>query len=364
MNNPFRKIIQQYFYFSKNDRNAILIICILILLSFIAIIIVNNIRSKSKYNYSEYEKLFETWETDKLESEINGKFLFDFNPNEITKEKLDSLLIPEQVKQNILKYRKAGGKFSSAAQLRKIYGMNDSIFDVVEKYIKIQKPEVVIYEKSDPVKIPVTGFFDPNNTDYQTLLSFGFSKYQASNLIKYIDNGGVLYAKKDLMKIYGIDSSFFKSIEKHIQIKSIEKSLSVNPEPDFTVELNNADSTDLIKLNGIGAVFANRILKYRNLLGGFYSKHQLLEVYNFPVEIFPRIEGQIMVDTLLIKKIRINFAEYRELLRHPYLNKKQVEAILEYRENNGTFKNAQQFQSVPLIDSLTFTHVRPYITYR
>jgi len=96
------------------------------------------------------------------------------------------------------------------------------------------------------------------------------------------------------LKIYGIDSSFFKSIENYIHIEILEE---VTPLVIKTVvanvELNSADSTELVQLTGIGSVFANRILKYRELLGGFYSTAQLLEVYNFHVETFKKIENNI-----------------------------------------------------------------------
>ena len=50
------------------------------------------------------------------------------------------------------------------------------------------------------------------------------------------------------------------------------------------VELNMADTTTLKKVPGIGPVFANRIVKYRNLLGGFYAVSQLREVYGIDEE--------------------------------------------------------------------------------
>ena len=67
--------------------------------------------------------------------------LFNFDPNTISELGLDSLNLPDFVKGNIINYRKANGRFKEVADLRKIYGMNDSIFNVVEKYIIISMPE-------------------------------------------------------------------------------------------------------------------------------------------------------------------------------------------------------------------------------
>jgi DNA uptake protein ComE-like DNA-binding protein len=52
------------------------------------------------------------------------------------------------------------------------------------------------------------------------------------------------------------------------------------------------------------------------------------------------------------------------LLRHPYLEKEQVSAIVKYRDKNGSFQNLLQLKSAGLIDSETFLKVRPYMTCR
>jgi DNA uptake protein ComE-like DNA-binding protein len=360
-----RQWLKSYNEFSKSDRNAILILGILILLSIIANIIVQHIEPKSKYNYLEYEQLLSELEAQKANIKKSEKSLFVFDPNTIIPEKLDSLDIPEYIKRNMLNYRKAGGRYLSALQVRKIYGMNDSIFAAIENYIIISAETDSETKEEKNEEQAMTGFFDPNSSDFNQLKQFGFSRFQANNLIEFRKKAGVFKTRSDLLKIYGIDSTFFKTIENHIQIENVNETQIVKIKPAlFLVELNSADSTQLVKLNGIGSVFANRIIKYRDLLGGFYSTSQLLEVYNFSEETFRNIENNITADTLLIRKIRINFAEYPELLRHPYFNKKQVEAVLNYRNKNGSFQDIIQLKSSGLVDSETFLRIGPYLTCR
>ncbi len=365
MSKKIRYFWENYNNFSKSDRNAILILGVLILLSVIANIIVNNIQPKSKFNTAEYERLLRNLNLQNNNSGSGSKTLFVFDPNTIIPEMLDSLDLPENIKRNILNYRKAGGRFNNPSQLRKIYGINDSIFAAIEEY-------VVISEKLDSVDSnqivkpkSINGVFDPNIADFNQLIDFGFNSFQANNLINFRSKAGVFRSKNDLLKIYGIDSVFFKSIENYIQIEVLDELKPINVNSVLVhVELNSADSTKLVQLTGIGSVFANRILKYRDLLGGFYSTSQLLEVYNFPVETFQKIEKNISADTITIKKIRLNFAEYPELIRHPYFNKKQVEAIIKFRNKNGSFQNINQLNSNGLIDSETFLKLRPYLTCR
>jgi len=364
MSGKFQQFWKGYNDYSKGDRNAIIILCVLILLSVTATVIVQNLEPKSKYSYQDYEKWLSDLEVQKS-SNKSVKILFTFDPNTIIPEMLDSLDLPENVKRNILNYRKAGGRFFTSSQLRKIYGMNDSIFAAIEKY-------VVIAEKTDSassnkinLEKPITGVFDPNSADYNQLIEFGFNKFQANNVINFRKKAGIFKNKIDLLKIYGIDSTFYRTIENYIQIENVEESINVSRKPvEIDIELNSADSAKLVQLNGIGSVYAKRILKYRELLGGFYSTSQLLEVYNFPEETYRKIEDNISVDTVLIRKIRLNFAEYPDLLRHPYFNKKQVEAVLNYRNKNGSFQDIVQLKSTGIIDSETFSKVRPYLTCR
>jgi len=364
MNKIFRQFWKGYNNFSKGDRSAIIFLGIFILLLFVGIIIVNNIQPKSKYNYAQYEQLLKDLESPKTNQRQSKKVLFVFDPNTITQERIDTLDLPEFVKQNILNYRKAGGRFSSPAEVKKIYGMNDSIFKVIESFINIADKIDLQADKKNEV-IRINGNIDPNNADFSQLVEFGFNRFQANNIIEYRKRDGFFKTKTDLLKIYGIDSAFFKVIENYIQIEVAKKSPIAHFNPVvLQVELNSADSTELMKINGIGSVYARRILKYRELLGGFYSTTQLLEVYNFPEETFKNIESSISTDTLLLKKIRVNFAEYADLLRHPYLNKKQVEAVLNYRGKNGSFQNILQLKTNGLIDSETFSRIRPYLTCR
>jgi DNA uptake protein ComE-like DNA-binding protein len=338
--------------------------CVLILLSVTATFIVQNIQPKSKYNYKDYEQLLGELDF-KKSSNKSGKALFAFDPNTILPEMLDSLDLPENIKRNILNYRKAGGRFFTTSQVGKIYGMNDSIFAAIENYIVIAEKTDSANSNKINLEKPFTGVFDPNSADYNQLIEFGFNRFQANNVINFRTKAGIFKNKIDLLKIYGIDSTFYNTIENYIQIEIAEESMIVSSKPVVMyIELNSADSTKLVQLNGIGSVYANRILKYRELLGGFYSTSQLLEVYNFPEEIYRKIEENISVDTVFIKKIRLNFAEYPDLLKHPYFNKKQVEAILNYRNKNGSFQDIFQLKSTGIIDSETFSKVRPYLTCR
>ncbi len=362
MQNSWKKISRKFLSYQRSDRNAIIILGALILLSILINILLVNRSPESNADFSEIKRLIEEWENTGQESK-ETQILFSFDPNHISKQKLDSLSIPDRVKRNMLSYREAGGKYKTAADLRNIYGMNDSVFALLKSFIRI-KTEKVIINPPGTNHHNKPAYFNPNQASGDELKLYGFTTFQANNLLAYRKKGGRFRQAADLLKIYGIDSAFYKSIEDHIKIEMTAEKVASVSAVEIRIELNTADSAKLVKLRGVGPVYAKRIINYRNLLGGFYSKDQLKEVYDFPEETFLGIQDHIYVDTLKLLKLRINFLEFPELLKHPYLDINDVKLIVNTRESSGAFKNISEVKMIKGFDSETFSKISPYITCR
>ena len=130
------------------------------------------------------------------------------------------------------------------------------------------------------------------------------------------------------------------------------------------VELNSADTFELKGLPSIGPWLARKILEYREKLGGFYSKDQLLEVYRLSPGKLDTIAPFLVIDTSLVRRIDINFAELEDLLKHPYLSRSQAKGLLAYRQKHGPFGSVSDIKKCLLIDEKTFEKVRDYIEVR
>jgi DNA uptake protein ComE-like DNA-binding protein len=129
------------------------------------------------------------------------------------------------------------------------------------------------------------------------------------------------------------------------------------------LEINSSDSASLVRLPGIGPVLSKRILKYRNLIGGFVSVDQLKEVYGLKEETFNMISPRLYADSLLIRKIKINKADYRELIRHPYFQLNEVSGILKYRELQGKITRIEDLIENNLISPETSKKIRAYLDF-
>ena len=134
-------------------------------------------------------------------------------------------------------------------------------------------------------------------------------------------------------------------------------------EPVQVIELNTCDSASLEALPGIGPVLSARIIKYRNLLGGYASVEQLREVYGLSEETFDLVKKRVSADAGLVKKININSADYKQLIGLRYLEKGDIQAILKYRELMGRIESIEELVKNNIITAEKAEKVKWYVEY-
>ena len=161
--------------------------------------------------------------------------------------------------------------------------------------------------------------FDPNNASTEDLHSLGFSASLVQRIEKYRDAGGKFKIKSDLKKIYGFPDETYDKFYDCIQLPdSVVVKQKVPLKEDLYVkktDINKATAPELQNVKGIGPVLSGRIVKYRELLGGFVSVDQLKEVYGMPIETLDKIRSQLFVaQDFIPKQISLSNNPY-----HPYL---------------------------------------------
>jgi len=225
--------------------------------------------------------------------------------------------------------------------------------------------------------------FDPNTATVAQLEELGLPKFIAERIDKYRSKGGKFRKKEDLAKIYGLYPETYERLESYITLPSAEQESEHTPQAEIIAQsvatekpvaatpkkaetlakfdLNTADTTQLKLIRGIGSGYAKRIVKFRDILGGFANADQVRETYGLPAE---------TADELLkygyvgggIKKLKINQIAISDL-RHPYLNFAQARAIIAYREQHGNYKSIDDLKQIKIIDEATIQKLEPYIEF-
>ena len=131
----------------------------------------------------------------------------------------------------------------------------------------------------------------------------------------------------------------------------------------MTIDINSCDSTELLPLPGIGPVLSGRIIRFRNLLGGYASTEQLKDVYGLSAETFNLIKDRVIADTTLIDKININTADFRRFSRLPYFERKEINDLLRYRNANGQIDNIAELTENNILSDEKAAKVKPYLNF-
>lgn len=277
----------------------------------------------------------------------------------------DKFIKPEKI--DFSKFEKEIEIFNASVKLTndslKNKNKNKHTYQVAES----KKPEI----PDSTINTPLEYFnFNPNNLTDNDWQRLGLTGKQVQTIKNYEIKGGKFRHKEDVKKMYCIPEKQYLSLEPYIQIPTekrippdyeIARSAIKNSKFAITiVELNSADSAQLTKIKGIGSFYAKTIINYRNLLGGFVARAQLMEMWKFDFDKFEEVEKYIIVDASKIKKININTFTAVEL-KHPYINWNTANAIFNYRSNHGKYKTLEEIKKTDLVDDETYRKIVPYL---
>lgn len=132
---------------------------------------------------------------------------------------------------------------------------------------------------------------------------------------------------------------------------------------DKKININAATADEWQKIKGIGPVLSERIIGYKNILGGFSSVDQLKEVYGLKPEILEVLEEITEVDDS-IKLLNINTDSLKYLYSHPYIDYKLAKSIINYRKVHGDYDQPDQLLDLKLMSDSLYQKLYPYISVK
>ena len=226
--------------------------------------------------------------------------------------------------------------------------------------------------------------FDPNHTDSVKLLKLGLSNWQVANMMKYRRKGGKWRSVDDFQRLYGLSKTDFKKLKPYIRIAEKDKrgrfvpfeyyyneyAANKSEKPRYekieklkegvTLDLEHADTTILKQIPGIGSYYASKIVKYRERLGGFISTNQLYDIEGLPSNVS---RWFTLSSQPSVKKIRINHATFKELVRHPYINYEQTKDIVNHVRQYGPLHSFKELRLYKEFSEKDFQRLEPYIQF-
>lgn len=227
-------------------------------------------------------------------------------------------------------------------------------FKAMDLHALLEQANATDSKNDSPPIVPQE--FDPNKLDQNGWVSLGFSEKQAASIIKYREKTGNFNNPEDLLKLYAIDTTRYNELKPFVRIEK-----AIVRKKKTILNINSCDSIQLIALPGIGSYRAHKILKFRNLLGGFNTKKQVLETYGIDSSVFIQIQKYIRVEENSWSRIDLNSASLELLERHPYISNKTAESIVFHRETIGSFQSNNDIFHMGLISGKLYVKLQPYL---
>lgn len=221
--------------------------------------------------------------------------------------------------------------------------------------IPTKQIEVAVKTHSEK-KMPV----DPNIATVQELVNLGVEKYAAENWVKFTNAGAKIHSKSDLEKIYGLESKTLEDIN-HLMMYPVRKN-KFRKKALMPFDINSGVAGDFASIPGIGKILSERIVKFRDKLGGFHSTDQLLEVYGIVDTVILKHEEFLEIN-VPVKKININSGSEKELSSHPYINYKAAKVIVNFRKQHGSFSKPEDLEEIRIFDRKWINKISSYLTF-
>ncbi|MDQ6845113.1 MAG: helix-hairpin-helix domain-containing protein [Bacteroidota bacterium] len=312
--------IKDYFYFTSKERKGVIIIVSIILITIFLPLAFTYFAKKAIHDHRDFEK---------------------------------------EIAQLIIQQTDSSYKKNYTAGFRN-YDAND--------YSK--------YERAANETIHAEGFnFDPNTASVNDWKRLGIKDKTIKTIQNYISKGGKFYKPEDIGKIWGLSPADAQRLMPYVSIKdrageyaSFEKKEYPKTQPSYIskpkepVDINLADTTAYIGLPGIGSKLSQRIIAFRDKLGGFYSVNQVGETFLLPDSTFQKIKTRLVINNINVKQININAASVDEMKLHPYMRYNIANAIFQYRQQHGSYKSVEEIKKIVLVSDEIFNKVAPYLS--
>ncbi len=252
---------------SKHIQISIIIISIIL----IVYIIISNLKPAESFSFSDMG--IENTKQKKTQVETTKKTITDtiIDINSATYEELTLIGIPEKQAHIIINYRKKGGVFYTKKDILTIYGLNQDIYNKIEKQIQTptrkRKQKKSDYTTKKHETYPISKNINLNTcnaTELQSIYMIG--EYRAEKILEYRKKLGGYYTFTQLEEVFSLDSTAINQITKRCYIDTLEIQ---------KININTATFKEILNHPYSDYYISKDILTYKKITGKIKSIDEL-----------------------------------------------------------------------------------------
>ena len=204
--------------------------------------------------------------------------------------------------------------------------------------------------------------FNPNYlNDFKGYL-LGMSPDEIDRLTRFRDQGKFIKSAEEFQRVTAVSDSLLVTISPYFRFPPNKNRPANSEMPTEKKDLNKATREDFRKVAGVGETFANRIVAYRNILGGYSLEAQMHEVYNLPEETVQRILKRFEIrEKPVIKRLNVNGASFKEILALPYIDYDLTRRIMNFRREEKVITDLNDLKKIDSFPLDKFDRIALYL---
>ena len=192
--------------------------------------------------------------------------------------------------------------------------------------------------------------FNPNFiTDFKGY-KLGMSVVEIDRLLAFRKLGKYVNSDEEFQKVTKVSDSLLKTMIPYFKfpdwVNNKKSNFETFTNKDFTkkevlkvLDINQASKEDLMKVYGIGDGLSERIIRQKEMFGGFVSMEQMEDIWGLSPEVVENLKSHFKVFELPnVKKLNINNASVKELNQFHNFGYALAKEIVTYRTMNGDVK--------------------------
>jgi competence protein ComEA len=217
--------------------------------------------------------------------------------------------------------------------------------------------------------------FDPNTLPQEGWQRLGLAEKTARTIVNYRNKGGKFRRPADINKIWGIKKEDAERLLPFVRLavetpasqtqsfmqKEVTATKPAARKIPAAVEINTATEKEWVSLPGIGEVLAKRILKFREHAGGFTTIEQVRKTYGLADSVFQRISAYLKIDVKFLPQLDLNTVSAYDLRRRLNIDDAVARAMVAYRKRSGPYLSIDDLKKIVLMSDTLFQRIAPLV---